>query len=252
MDHGNFPAEGIVSSIPFFSLYLPLPVDRAPPLITWAKFAPSIWTAWESEREPFEVKAATHKVLSPGDRLEVSSVGVARGYTRASIIAFGIARTLMVEDISTFSEAEKAEFTKQLAFIILAHVQPCPSQTKFIFSRAGQGSKSIWFWENQVHLQMCFAYVQGIDVREQSQGASQIINLVTIKPLVFDLVFPKPNSFLLLEWGCHFQLGLTIGHNFQSQVLGCGRIIFCLLSNVREVEDCSKMSVIPRKPRSFQ
>ena len=128
MDQSNFPAEGIASNIPFFSLYLPLPVDRAPPMVTWAKFAPSIWTAWEGEREPFEVKATTHKVLSAGDRLEVASVGIARGYTRASIIAFAVARTLMVEDISTFSETEKSEFTKHLAFagicLSLAPIKP--------------------------------------------------------------------------------------------------------------------------------
>ena len=83
---------------------------------------------------------------------------------------------------------------------------------------------------------MSFAYAHGNDVREESQGASQIINLVTIKPWFFDLVFRKPNSFFLLESDYNFQLGLTNHHNF---------------SEIRESTDCSKMSVVFPKPRSF-
>ena len=107
-----FPSENKAADIPMLALSLPIPVDQAPPLVTWSKFAPSIWTAWENEREPLEVRPQAVPPLQAGDRLTRASVGVCRGYSRSTIIAFGIARTLMIEDLATMMESEKEEFTR--------------------------------------------------------------------------------------------------------------------------------------------
>ena len=112
MDSCVFPTENIAANIPILALSLPIPVDQAPPLVTWAKFAPSIWTAWENERAPLEVRPQSAPLLLPGDRLTRASVGVCRGYSRSTIIAFAIARTLMIEDLATMMESEKEEFTR--------------------------------------------------------------------------------------------------------------------------------------------
>ena len=113
MDQGHFPAEDVPDYVPFFSLYLPIPVDKAPPLITWSKFSVPIWSNWENEREPVEIRATTHKPLVPGDKLEPFSVAVCRGYTRCTIIAYAICHMLMVEDQASFSQREKEDFTRR-------------------------------------------------------------------------------------------------------------------------------------------
>ncbi|CAE7234456.1 unnamed protein product [Symbiodinium sp. CCMP2592] len=112
VDNHVFPSENIAANIPILALSLPIPVDQAPPLITWGKFAPSIWSAWENEREPLEVKPQASTQLKAGERLTRASVGVCRGYSRSTIIAFAIARTLMIEDLATMLESEKEEFTR--------------------------------------------------------------------------------------------------------------------------------------------
>eukprot|EP00439_Symbiodinium_sp_Y106_P046886 s62_g6.t1 len=113
VDQGHFPAEDVPDYVPFFSLYLPIPVDKAPPLITWSKFSVPIWSNWENEREPVEIRATTHKPLVPGDKLEPFSVAVCRGYTRCTIIAYAICHMLMVEDQASFSQREKEDFTRR-------------------------------------------------------------------------------------------------------------------------------------------
>ena len=87
LDHSTFPAENLATNVPLFSLFLPIPVDKAPPLVTWSKFAPSIWTNWENEREPMEVKPLSQNPLKPGDRLSRFCMGVCRGYSRSTILA---------------------------------------------------------------------------------------------------------------------------------------------------------------------
>ena len=122
LDTHQFPAEGVPDLIPFPALYLPLPIDKAPPLVTWAKFAVPIWNAWENEREPLEIRSSSQKPLVPGDRLVAFSVSLCRGYTRATIIAFAICQMLTVEDAATFTESEKEGFTKWTSQIL-----SCPS-----------------------------------------------------------------------------------------------------------------------------
>ena len=112
LDSNLFPPENTAANIPIFALSLPIPVDQAPPLVTWGKFAPSIWTSWENEREPLEIKPLSSAMMTAGDRLTRASLGVCRGYSRSTIIAFGIARTLMIEDVATMMESEKEEFTR--------------------------------------------------------------------------------------------------------------------------------------------
>ena len=112
LDSHGFPGENVAANIPLLSFSLPIPVDQAPPLVTWSKFAASIWSCWENEREPLEVRPLGTPPLQPGDLLSRASVGICRGYSRSTIIGFGIARTLMVEDIGTMPESEKEEFTR--------------------------------------------------------------------------------------------------------------------------------------------
>lgn len=113
VDQGHFPADNVADYVPFFSLYLPIPIDKAPPIITWSKFSVPIWNNWENEREPLEIRPTTHKPLVPGDRLEPFSVSVCRGYTRATIIAYAICHMLMREDQASFSDKEKEDFTRR-------------------------------------------------------------------------------------------------------------------------------------------
>ena len=114
MDKSTFPQENVAANVPLFALALPVPVDKAPPLVTWSKFAPSIWSSWENEREPMEVKPMVHNGLQSGDHLSKFSIAVVRGYSRSTVLAYGIAQTLMVEDLATLSDAEKEEFTRPL------------------------------------------------------------------------------------------------------------------------------------------
>ena len=107
-----FPNEGIPTTMPLMALYLPVPVDKAPPLVTWSKFATSIWTQWEPHREPLEIKALSNDPMKPGDVLKPFTVGVCRGYSRATILAFAICQTLVVEDPATLSQEEQDEFTR--------------------------------------------------------------------------------------------------------------------------------------------
>ena len=111
MDKWSFPGEGDPQSIPFLSLYLPLPVEKAPPFITWSKFCQSIWSQWENNREPLEIRATSS--MKPGDKLQPFSVAVCRGYSRATIIGFAICQTLLIEDVTQFSDDEKQQFTRQ-------------------------------------------------------------------------------------------------------------------------------------------
>ena len=112
LQHYKFPDEGAPADVPLLSLYLPVPVDKAPPMVTWAKFAPSIWSAWEGNREPLEIRPLSHDILRPGDALALRKVGVCRGYSRATIIGFGICQTLMIEDQTSFSEEQLQEFDR--------------------------------------------------------------------------------------------------------------------------------------------
>ena len=112
LDKTAFPAEGVPATIPLLSLYLPLPVEKPPPLVTWSKFAPSIWNEWEPNREPLEVKPLSHCPLQPGEGLKPCSVGICRGYTRATILCFALCQTLMVEDPTSFSQEEQDQFSR--------------------------------------------------------------------------------------------------------------------------------------------
>ena len=57
---------------------------------------------------------AVAEVLLPASLLFGGSVGLVKGYTRASILLFGIVQTLKREDQTTMSEAARDFFTKPL------------------------------------------------------------------------------------------------------------------------------------------
>ena len=48
-----------------------------------------------------------------GDPLHGGAVGLTKGFTRATILAFAIIRTIMIEDKTTLSEAEASYFTER-------------------------------------------------------------------------------------------------------------------------------------------
>ena len=133
LDTHQFPAERVPDLIPFTALYLPLPIDKAPPLVTWAKFAVPIWNVWENEREPLEIRSSSQKPLVPGDRLVAFSVSLCRGYTRATIIAFAICQMLTVEDAASFTESEKEGFTKWTSQIL-----SCPFHLQGLWAVIGR------------------------------------------------------------------------------------------------------------------
>jgi hypothetical protein len=98
--------------MPLLSFKFSEPVAGYPPRVQWARWAQSIWFGYERFREPLEV----HNVasLGLGEKLWPGSVSFTKGYTRASILAFGILQTLLVEDMESLTEAEREFFTTRL------------------------------------------------------------------------------------------------------------------------------------------
>ena len=116
----TFPAEGN-TEIPLFSLKMTVPPDGYPPKIQWERFAESIFHGFEKHREPIEIYPSPG--VSTNDPLFGNSVCLAKGYSRCSILLFGIVQTLKKEDQATFSEAERDFFTQRLGLDLKSLLQ---------------------------------------------------------------------------------------------------------------------------------
>ena len=88
-----------------------MPIDGYPPKIHLEKFAESMHHGCEPLREPLEV----HPKCGLGDALHGSAVGLTKGFTRASILEFGILQTMAEEDKADLSAGELEYFKKLLA-----------------------------------------------------------------------------------------------------------------------------------------
>ncbi|CAE7499646.1 unnamed protein product [Symbiodinium sp. CCMP2592] len=197
--HHTFPAENTAANIPLLSFSLPIPVDQAPPLVTWSKFAPSIFSCWENEREPLEVRPLGTPALRPGDLLSRASVAVCRGYSRSTIIGFGIARTLMVEDIGTMPESEKEEFTRWLLNVLYVKVLYTPRLTHEYSYRNMQLSVQAADRQRKNILQMALRFHQ----RAQQMETPELLGPHN-DPM--EAAFKEYNSFGLAEQTDQYKL----------------------------------------------
>ena len=87
-------------------------MEGYPPKVVMEKFAPSIFMGFERFREPLEIHP---KSCNLGEALYVGAVGFTKGFTRASILAFGVIQTIMKEDEASLSQDEIEYFKTQLA-----------------------------------------------------------------------------------------------------------------------------------------
>ena len=55
--------------------------------------------------------------MNLGEPLFGGAVGLTKGYTGCAVILYGIVRTMMVEDASSMSEAEREHFTQCFGWI---------------------------------------------------------------------------------------------------------------------------------------
>ena len=120
----KFPLSDGPCEIPLFAFEYGVPVEGYPPKVVMEKFAPSLFMGFERFREPLEIHPKSGKL---GDPLFVGSVGFTKGFTRASILAFGVIQTIMREDESELSQEELEYFKKQFAFNLLS------SHAQFLF-----------------------------------------------------------------------------------------------------------------------
>ena len=109
MERFTFPTEAATMTLPFLTLCFQKPADGYPPFCQWQKWSDSIWHGFEKEREAFEVYPAK---INPGESLDPTSVRLVKGYTRGSILAFGVIETLMVQDQASLTEPEREYFTQ--------------------------------------------------------------------------------------------------------------------------------------------
>ena len=131
LDLTIFPETDSMILMPIMAFCFAKPVDGFPPRIQWEKFMESIWTNYEKLREPLEIHPITvrprgtsqtfgsqpHPTYArPGEAVDPTSVGFTKGYTRASVIMFGIIQTLLIEDQQALTEPEREFFTEQLYF----------------------------------------------------------------------------------------------------------------------------------------
>ena len=65
---------------------------------------------YERHRESLEI----HPICECGELLYGGAVGITKGYTRASILAFGVIQTLKMEDEATLTEEEIDYFSRWL------------------------------------------------------------------------------------------------------------------------------------------
>ena len=73
---------------------------------------PSILRKFEKQREPLEVFPVK---INEGGVLDPTSISLSKGFTRVSIIAFGVIQTLMKEEGDSMTEPEREFFTQPLA-----------------------------------------------------------------------------------------------------------------------------------------
>ena len=113
MEKQNFPSEDGAVLIPLLALDFAKPVDGWPPRVQWERWAESIWSGSETNREPIEVRPVK---VNPGDLLDPTSIAITKGFTRASLIAFAVIQTLLVEDQTKLEDSERDYFTQLLGF----------------------------------------------------------------------------------------------------------------------------------------
>ncbi|CAE7769661.1 unnamed protein product, partial [Symbiodinium necroappetens] len=111
----RFPTKEGSFDVPLFAFEFGRPVDGYPPKVQLERWSSSLFHNFERMREPLEI----HPLCELDDPLFGGSVGLTKGFTRASILAFGVVQTLMVEDLSTFSDDEKEHFNKSFGYALV-------------------------------------------------------------------------------------------------------------------------------------
>ena len=111
LDKFTFPKCDGQCNVPLFAFDFGMPIDGYPPKVQLEKFAESIYHGWEPLREALEI----HPRCALGETLHGASVGLTKGFTRASILAFGVIQTMLEEDKADMSAGEWEYFSKLLA-----------------------------------------------------------------------------------------------------------------------------------------
>ncbi|CAE7407664.1 unnamed protein product, partial [Symbiodinium necroappetens] len=119
LENFKFPKEDGPDSLPVLAFNMVKPTEGFPPLVQFQRWCESIWFSFEKSREPLEVHPLD---VLPGERLQQGGVGLTKGFTRSSVILYGIIRTVMIEDPESFSDTEKEFFTTWLTNVLVLPV----------------------------------------------------------------------------------------------------------------------------------
>ena len=111
------------------------PVEGYPPAVQVMKWAESLFFGYERHREPLEV----YPLCEPGSLLYSGAVAISKGYTRGSILCFGIVQMLMKEDLSTITPDEAAYFTQWLGLFGLSSKKTVANVLRMRFQILGGG-----------------------------------------------------------------------------------------------------------------
>ena len=110
----RFPLTDGPVEVPLLAMDFSRPLEGFPPVVQVLKWSESLFCGYERHREPLEV----YPLCEPGSLLYSGAVAISKGYTRGSILCFGIVQSLMKEDVSTFTADEADYFTQWLGLFL--------------------------------------------------------------------------------------------------------------------------------------